>query len=492
MVGWASRLVCMSALALIAAACAPVAETGPGAHTQDITDVQADASAPAASAGGCRTLAAVAQAHEPRLRPEIRPLDEAAAAIIEWDHDASLQLADCLLLVDRLQDEDVRIRPLGRMTVEAVRVTGMRRRTNPAWIELERELAAAKRAARDEGPRILRTGEPTVDLFGLMASAVLEVMGSVSGPEARIAELEQRLRETPQTLDEEVTTPVPLVVDRYRVEKTADLPLVLFEPATGRAWRTAQKLQETRTFALLPADAPSDLRLPERDDLIFVSDRAAIDSFARQPPRVHLAELMPTLLVALAAAPEQTSLAALEPATQMGERIDDVRLNRLADIEPSGGPSFAFSPSVVVVRDADGRPSAFGVYVGPEHILTLARTLPPTTLVPVEAAPGLVTYGLVESRDDASDLALLWVPRRGTPLPLASSLARDATAQRLLPTIAVADELPGAPLATGEGLVALSRLHGDGRPIAARELRRFLARARERDGVDLPLASLGS
>jgi hypothetical protein len=478
----------------MAVGCAPVAETGHGALRPDIADVQADAPAAAASTSGCRTLAAVAQAHEPWVLPEIRPLHEAAWAIIEQDDDAARpRLADCLLLVDRLRDEDVRVRPLGRMTVAAVRVTGMRRRTNPAWLELERELAEAKRAARDKAPRILRTGEPTVDLFGLMASAVLATIDSLSGPEARIAELEQRLRETPQTLDEEVTTTVPLLVERYRVDKTATLPLVLFEPATGRAWRAAHELHETRTFALLPADAASDLRLPQQDDLIFVSDRAAIEAFAQEPPRARIAELLPALAVALEREAEHTSLAALEAAAQAGGGGGDhIRAEALAAIEPAADPSVTLSPSVVVVRDADGRPGAFGVYIGPEHILTLARTLPPTTLVPVEAAPGLVTYGLVESRDDAGDLALIWVPRQGTPLPLAHTFGQGATAQRLHPAIAVEDELPGAPLATTEGLVALTRGRGDERPVMARELRRFLLRARERDGVGLPLASFGS
>lgn len=505
MVAWAGRTAGFLALGLAAAtaACAPPAGTGDPAGAPrllvtagaaGVGDAEADAPEPAAGGSGCVALLSAERSAEGGLRvvPEVRPIDVAAAGtLLPEAGSAARQLSDCLLLVDRVRTEDVRIVPVGSATVEAVRVTGVRRRTNPERIELERELAKAKREARDDGPGILRTGEPTVDLVGLVASALLGALGRIDGDEERIADLEDRLAATPRTIDEEVTVTVPLRVERYEVRKIGRVRVALFEPATGRAWRASPEVRETRSFALLPADAPADLRLPEAGDLVFVSDRGAIEAFAREPPRVRLPALLPAVLAALGDGPEPTTLAALE-AEWKGDRglSSGIGAASLEAIEPAAAPPAAFSPSVVVVRDADGRPGAFGVYVGPEHILTLARTLPPTTLVPVEVAPGLVTYGLVESRDDGSDLALLWVPRRGSPLPLAE--AAGAAARALRPATGGEDALPGTPFATAEGLVAISRLRGDGDVVEARALRRFLLRARERDGVDLPPGSFGS
>lgn len=247
-------------------------------------------------------------------------------------------------------------------------------------------------------------------------------------------------------------------------------------------------LAERKSFLLLPAGAPADVRLPEEPEVVFVRDRAPIERWRRTPPEASLATLAATLAETVRGEGEQLSVAELESlwlpegrATRWAADGPD-----LAALEPAAAPpTVGYSASVAVVRDG-GRPAALGFQVGPEHLLTLAHTLPRTTLVPVEMAPGLVTYGLVESRDEASDLALLWVPRRGEPLPLATGPDADGPVRRLRPLVEVADGLAGAPLVGGAGVVGLVRSAGKPADVVdVRELRRFLLRARERDGVAL-------
>lgn len=440
-------------------------------------------------AGGFVEALAPTREGRPVLPVTLRPLDgvDPSAFRIDVEFAPPTDDADCLLVVDRVRPVGAGVRPLGVATVEAERVRERRRRTNPARRELEERLRELRRQASDaDGGRILRTGEPTVDLVGLVAGAVLEAVGSLAGPEDEIAAIEERLAEIPRFVDEDVVERVPLTVERYEAVRRGSVRLALVHVRLGRTWRTEADVVERRRFAVLPPRSPSDLRLPTEPELVFVRDRTAIEDWRGGAPRPSLADLAEQLAEVVRGDGEDLPLAALE--AEWGRRQDResalADLSALAEVEPSAAPAAtAYSPSVVVVRDG-ARPVALGFQVAPEYLLTPARTLPATTLVPVEVAPGLVTYGLVESRDDAADLALLWTPRRGEPLPLGTVSRTNAEPRRLRPVVEVRQDLPGTPLLGTDGVVGMVRAAGPPAAVTGvRELRRFLLRARERDGV---------
>lgn len=499
----AADLCRTKALALILcaaiAACAPVCGPDDARSTaaSDNTGAFLAAIAPAAGPLSCPERlhlgAATRQAAPAALPLALQFADPETAEAVVQDVELTGD-ADCLLLLDRPVVERTELDYLGTRSLEATRVTGIRHRTNPERRQLERRLAELRHQAWDDDPEVLRTGEPTVDLIGLVAGAVLGTIEQFAGRDAEIAALEAKLEATPPTLVEETVETVPLLVERYEITAIGRTRAALIDRTHDLAWEQTIPLRATRTVDLLPADAPSNLRLPQRADLVYVRDRQALDALRLQPPPISLASLLRAFAGAMPATPEGITLASLErrwasdrqAAGQGGAAV------ALADLEPAAppAPSVTFSPSVVVIGDGEG-PRALGFYVGREHVLTLASTLPPSTLVPVAVAPGLVTFALVESRDDTRDLALVWLPKAGEPLAIAAPPV-PAGSPRLLRSIVGGDEdLPGAPLVTEAGVVALKRPGAAGDRIDARELRRFLAVARDRDGVRIAFAGGG-
>ncbi len=99
------------------------------------------------------------------------------------------------------------------------------------------------------------------------------------------------------------------------------------------------------------------------------------------------------------------------------------------------------------LSEADG----VAFYVGPDHLLTAAALPEGSSLVPVEV-PGLgKVWAMVEARDEAGGLALLYTPRPGAPLPLGRTDAAPA---------GVGSLPPGTPLMQGGAVVGVVGIDG--------------------------------
>ncbi|GBD43753.1 hypothetical protein HRbin40_01233 [bacterium HR40] len=420
----------------------------------------------------------------------VRSLDPAAAIALSagFVRREELPQADCLLLLDRVRITESEVRPLGSLAVEVERVVSRRKIANPERAALERRLAELRQERRGDRRDILRTGDPTVDLVGLAAQTLVDVVDTVAGRGAEMARLEEELARTPPTREEETVERLPLAVERSAVRVRGKVRVALVDPRHELVWQGEVPVEEVRTYALLPASAPRDVRFPSTTDLVPVRDRSVLDAARSQPPAVAIAAIARALLDRPLEPPARLALADLERRWRQedGSAGEARALSSLSSLEPAAPPrpTVRLDPRVVVVRDEDGD-RALAFYIGPEHLLTLARTLPTTTLVPVGVAPGLVTYGLVESRDEARDLALLWVPRRGEPLRLADS--GGAGGAPLGSPFAASDELPGAPVVDARGVTAIRRAPESADMVPLSEILGFLAQARERDGVGLAI-----
>lgn len=380
----------------------------------------------------------------------------------------------CRIVVGAVDLADVRLLPEGVITLEGERPAGQRRRVNPKRRDLEarlRELeGGAERTRRAPG-----TGDPLLDVVGLLGSAVIGfVSDAVSG--SGIRELKAELERTPVYVEEPATARYRYEAEAWRlvVEGTAEVALV---DGTGRGWSGAVPFRGERLLAIPLSRDPRDSTLPE--GVMLVADRAELHRIAHAPPLPHAGELAaglrrlasgpprPVDLAALAA----RRLAALRPAAgdmsaagpePAGGILQGERADATGGLDPARLPRRA-STSVVRIREG-GAVRALAVHVAPDLLLTIAHALPEGSLVPVEDGAGRIAYALVERSDPLADLALLWVPREGPPLPLAggpterlTQPAGDGGTPELWLPEAGAPERLGAPVVVDGRLFAIVR-----------------------------------
>ncbi len=450
----ADRPVAARAAAL--AAVAPAAGPQPEVETRLPTD--------------CRRLVAAVLAGEAGARLPVLALD--AADPLRLDLPGLYPIGTgspgrCLLLVDRIVAEGGTVTEIGRETVEGRRRIGTRRRLNPEYRRLERELAAARREARrGRGTdTVLATGDPSLDLLGMVAETLLAGGRALFGGD-RVAELEDRLAATPPFVETPVHRRYRYELRRFLGERRGRVRIALLDRARDRGWTTEVRLAERRNFAILRGRDPED-DTPLPADAGEPVDARTLEAWRDAPPAAPARVLLRHLAAALRAPAlpltRERLLAAWRETTPAGGG---------GEAEPAPPPR---SPSVVVLR-RDGEAAGLGFYVAPEMIVTLARFLGESILVPVEAAPGLVTYGVVEARDPESGLVLVWLPRRGIPLALAAETG-DGGAVPLLPAVATATALrAGAPLTRERRVVGVAGEDPFAAPISLATLRGFLDR----------------
>ncbi len=442
-----------------AAAVAPAAGPPTTAETVPVTD--------------CRELpAALLEGREGIVLPVV-PLDAATPLRLDLpglERVAAAPAGRCLLLVDRVVAGGGELVETGRETVESRRRVGSRRQLNPEYERIERELAEARAEARRRRPaeRILSTGDPALDLVGLVAETVLAGGRILFGGD-RVAELEAKLAETPPFVE------VP-VVHRYRYElrrfagrRSGSVRAALLDPRRGGGWTVRVALEERREFAVVRGRDPGD-DTPLPPGIGEPVDPETLEAWRQAPPMVPASVLLRHLRTVVAAPPQPFTRERLLAA--WGEAPP-------ATVAVTSEPP-QHSPSVVLVRRG-GETVGLGFYVTPETIVTRAGFLGESILVPVEAAPGLVTYGVVEARDPESDLALVWLPRSGPPLKLAA----DGTGGEGVPWLPVAagssGPRGGAPLMAGREVVGIAGDTTLDPPVPLVTLRAFLDRLKTGD-----------
>jgi hypothetical protein len=379
------------------------------------------------------------------------PIPQVAPALLEQGR--------CAIIVGAaLPTEPTTVRVLDRRFVHSAYPTGTKRRRNPEHQQLEEELAAARRDDSDGGD-VLKTGDPLLDLIGIVANGVIGGIGAVSSHREMRA-IEAALEDTPPFIEDPILTPYRYELVEVEAGRGAALPVALHDGSGGRAWRTWITLSEQRRFAIADERQAADtqpppgriLALTTSDELArwrtgippvatsTILAHLAAAAEANEPEPVNLdviiAELRtatpPSLQRPMATADAPAASRLLSGAPQLDTSLKRQPPSTLAGMsasaEPAAGASRLLDSSLLVER-ADitselpaiellelGDGATFGFYVTAEHIVVPAEALGRSSLIAVRYPDGMRTHGLVELVDDDLGLALVYLPRTGEPL----------------------------------------------------------------------------
>lgn len=358
----ASRWPAVLAGLALASGCAAVVPPGaiePGAGPA-ATRPLVDAVWPAG--GDCRALAAAVVAMPAAERRALPPASSPfALAVVErglplpgdtaaWlvAPDFPLPATDsldaapprCLVMVERADTTAAAVRrPLGTEVVGSSYHGGTRRVKNPDHAALK---DAADELERADSPGMMSTGDPGIDLIGMLAGAVLDGIDLV-GRQRRAANLRTALAETPASVDEPVWQPYTFRVSTLQAERASYLRAALVDRTSGAVWYVAEPLREVKTFRIAAGRHARDRELLEARAGIAASE-ADIDVWEEGGLRIALSELLARLATATPAAGTSgaASLAAAW-ASHPPPRVAGLDAGR-SRIEPAAGPEPAAEP----------------------------------------------------------------------------------------------------------------------------------------------------
>ncbi|MFO1048022.1 MAG: hypothetical protein U1E52_09015 [Geminicoccaceae bacterium] len=315
------------------AGCAAVPPTQPPPVKSATTDPVAAAppalsEAPAPpwpATGNCRALASELSALENgvsvRLDAATAPLgltvrSPSAAGLVR---DLPLPSEDgarrCALLVEI--GASVRAAPrrvLGHERVRSTYRVGGAGRTNPEYQRLQRELREAESGS---APAILATGDPGLDLIGLVAGGILGGAAAIVDGR-RSADLRRRLASTPPRLDDVAWEPYSFEVTTLEAARRGPVQARLLDRGTGTVWSVEDTILETGRFRVAAGRRARDRGLLEGggDGLRDAEEVAAWEQSGVQPS-------LSSLLAALArdAVPTGAADWVIEPAAGPGGSV---------------------------------------------------------------------------------------------------------------------------------------------------------------------------
>jgi len=340
-------------------------------------------------------------ASDPAVRVDLdRPLRQQATDL----PDASR----CLIRVGRaeLMPSPPR-RVISERTLRSSFVSGTKRAPNPDYVEQEED-------AEDGTPslgRFLKTGDPTVDLIGVLAEGVVAGLGAFRTDD-------DAADSPPKTVDVDRLVPYSYSLSELEAGRAARLPIALHDRLLDASHSTTVELNETKLFALTDDRHPNDPQL-RHDPASQLITSVQLERWEAGIPQVRASTLIDHLRHAVLGEPGSRLRIAERPADPWS-------------VEPAAGydgqrrhapPASAGWATPMAVDDAirlvDDDSGATGFYVDPQHLIVPAGALPATSLVPLSYPDGKLVYGLLHSKNPQSGLALVFTPRNGEPLALA-------------------------------------------------------------------------
>jgi hypothetical protein len=391
-------------------------------------------------------------------------------------------------------------------TIHSTYPAGTKRRNNPEYQRLERELAASRRAVADDAD-ILRTGDPLLDLIGTVAGGIIGGIGAASANrEAR--SLKAALDGTPAFIEDAILAPYQYTLREVEAERRFALPVALHDRPAGLSWQTSIAVSERKRFAVAMGRHAGDAEVPRTAEATLTTPDA-LAAWRQAAPPLSMRMILSFVGAAGEAAPATlaTTVAALRvsrhetftalaagpgDAPHDGVRRDTPLAGGSMPAEPlrtlehapdtrQPGPlppaarkaAIAGSGGVAHVLDRDllavGPDGLAAFYVTREHVVAPAEALGHSSLVVVRYPDGMRAHGLVEVVDDDLGLALLYLPRPGQPLPRQGVVSPAPTGV----------SAPGTPWGVGgqvSGLFVNHPLTATPRWVDAVTLDRFVAR----------------
>ena len=227
--------------------------------------------------------------------------------------DAARLTAPCLLLIEPARDQRVGHRLVGRDLVRSLYQNGLRSERNPDYDAAQLRVRQAERGAKDDGPDILKVGDPMLDIFGLLIGGVLS--GFSQGSRER--ELDAALGELRG--DSALARSLALSALRVRADHR---PRRQGGDRAGGPARPRQRpplagrlrQRERREIAIIEGLDPRD-RHYEKHSAASMT-RHDFERWQRDPPQLQLSAIAAALREA-ASAPEQDTQAVVALATQL-------------------------------------------------------------------------------------------------------------------------------------------------------------------------------
>lgn len=345
-------------------------------------------------------------------------------------------------------------RLVAQRTLQSTYPTDTRRKRNPAHLQLERALAAARRDNVDNGD-VLRTGDPLLDLIGTVAGGIIGgIEATFSNREIRA--LEAQLGATPRYIEEALIATYEFEVSEFEAERRVAVPMRLHDRAAGIFWRTSVTLAERRRFALAENRHPQDQHAPQASDLTLATP-AELAAWRLASPPLTIRAILTHLGGLVGIEGQQGSLTAtIEDLSSHVAAVGAVGARDIQSTHPYGAasPSYSAWPSeppvaadtiLAALEPAGGISTQVrawddtsktgsapllalellqvgidrmaGFYVTADHVVAPAEALGHSSLVAVRYPDGMRAHGLVELVDDDLGLALIFLPRPGKPLP---------------------------------------------------------------------------
>jgi S1-C subfamily serine protease len=227
--------------------------------------------------------------------------------------DAGRLTAPCLLLIEPARDQRVGHRLVGRGLVRSLYQNGLRSERNPDYDAAQLRVRQAEREAKEDGPDILKVGDPMLDVFGLLIGGVLSGFSQGSSERA-LDEALSELAATPRSRDRALYRPYEFEQTTVVAGKEATIPVALLDRMSGRLWRAELRQRERREIAIIEGLDPRD-RDYEKHSAASMT-RHDFERWQRDPPQLQLSAIAAALREG-APAPEQDTQAVVALATQL-------------------------------------------------------------------------------------------------------------------------------------------------------------------------------
>jgi S1-C subfamily serine protease len=224
----------------------------------------------------------------------LEPDDEMVVADLPLIMDpARAARASCTLEILPAQDVRAEIREVGREEVLSLLQTGVRTERNPEYDVAAARVRQAEREMRDDGPKLLRVGDPMLDLIGIMVGGVLSGFGQIGDHQDVDAALAE-LANTPRSTERPVHRPYEFERTVLRGWREASFPVELVDRQRGQAWRAELRQREMRELYLLDGLDPRDQNYEQHRATSIT--RNGLERWRQEPPPVRLSGVVAALL----------------------------------------------------------------------------------------------------------------------------------------------------------------------------------------------------
>lgn len=296
---------------------------------------------------------------------------------------------------------------LRRTEIESEVQVGTREVPNPAYIELETEVAKLAAYLRQQQiSNARRFAEPCYDRrceFGEIAAATAQVL-----IEIRLGDLYNQLTRMPPTLVEPVYRSYRFNRTTIEAAKVATVRYYVIDKRAGIWLNDTFDVRESAAFTVDYGRHADDRNRGARDD------EADVAAFEAAPVEVKLSEILARFA---RLAPTAQALPSLEQiqAQILADRNAAIAAQQARSYDAAAAAGDSRFESVVVLYHPEGGLGS-GFYVASDVVLTNFHVIERAQFLELKLFNGMATTGKVIAGDARLDLALVKVATRGLPV----------------------------------------------------------------------------